>query len=87
MQPINTMRYSIDFCRRIHYDSIMGELTPNEVKALAHLSEGRTYADIACVLRCEESVVKNILLRVRVKMGALNGAHAVAIALREKIIA
>jgi DNA-binding CsgD family transcriptional regulator len=64
----------------------MTELEPNETRALALLCDGWTYADIAAKLKCEKSVVTNILTRVRIKIGALNAHHAVAIALREKII-
>ncbi len=65
----------------------MVELLPSELRALALLSEGWTYADIATVMSCGPSVVKNTLVSVRTKLGAMNAPHAVAIALREKLIA
>lgn len=64
----------------------MEELTAEEVKALALLAEGWNHADIASVLGMKKHLAVALLNRVRVKLAATNGPHAVATAIREKII-
>jgi DNA-binding CsgD family transcriptional regulator len=61
-------------------------LEDRELRALALFAEGWTYADVSTKTGMTESVVKNLLVNIRRKIGAANLHHAVAIALREKII-
>lgn len=62
------------------------ELLPEEKKALALLAEGWPQDEIASGMGLEPSILKNILVRARIKLGARNAHHAVSIALREKLL-
>jgi DNA-binding CsgD family transcriptional regulator len=62
------------------------ELLPEERKALALLAEGWPQDEIAEAMGFSPSIVKNILVRARRKLGANNAHHAVSIALREKLL-
>ncbi len=71
---------------KVWYVRTMVELTNLELKSLGLLAQGWTYKDIACAMGVAESTVKNLLVHTRRKIGASNACHAVAIALREKLI-
>jgi DNA-binding NarL/FixJ family response regulator len=62
------------------------ELTTEERKALALLAEGWPQDEIAEAMGFVPSIVKNMLVRARKKLGARNAHHAVSIALRERLL-
>jgi DNA-binding CsgD family transcriptional regulator len=57
------------------------ELTPKEIEMLQGLSEGKILKEIGNI-----STVKNQMMLLRSKLNARTNAHAVAIAVRRKII-
>lgn len=60
----------------------MGALTAHEERVLAHVAEGETMEEIAGRYRCTVHAVKKTEERIRLKLGARNNAHAVALAAR-----
>ena len=63
-----------------------GVLTPRELQVLEFLAEGRSSKEIANFLAISEATVKGHLKNLYDKLGASDRAHAVAIALRQRII-
>ncbi len=63
-----------------------GALTPRELQVLEFLAEGRSSKQIANSLAISEATVKGHLKNLYDKLGASDRAHAVAIALRQRII-
>jgi DNA-binding NarL/FixJ family response regulator len=61
-------------------------LTPRELQMLEFLAEGRSSKEIANFLAIAEATVKGHLKNLYEKLGASDRAHAVAIALRQRII-
>lgn len=61
-------------------------LTPRELQVLEFLAEGRSSKEIANFLAISEATVKGHLKNLYDKLGASDRAHAVAIALRQRII-
>ena len=61
-------------------------LTPRELQVLEFLAEGRSSKEIANFLAITEATVKGHLKNLYDKLGATDRAHAVAIALRQRII-
>ena len=61
-------------------------LTPRELQVLEFLAEGRSSKQIANSLAISEATVKGHLKNLYDKLGASDRAHAVAIALRQRII-
>jgi DNA-binding CsgD family transcriptional regulator len=55
-------------------------LTPRELEILAEVARGRSNPQIAMKLIISIETVRTHLRHVREKLGAYNGAHAVAIA-------
>lgn len=62
------------------------DLTAAEVDVLRCAADGHTVPETALLLVKGETTVKNQLLRARLKLGAKNTPHAVAIALRKGLI-
>lgn len=62
------------------------DLTAAERDVLQHAADGRTVPETAVLLTKGEATVKSQLLRARLKLGALNTTHAVAIAMRDGLI-
>ena len=61
-------------------------LTTREVQILAQLAEGQSNKVIANALSITEDTVKQHLKSLYEKLGASDRAHAVAIALRQRLI-
>ena len=61
-------------------------LTSREVQVLALASTGDTYGEIADKLGLAPDTVKMHVVRARMKLGARDRAHAVALALRAGLI-
>ena len=61
-------------------------LTPRECTVLQHLSDGLTVREIAARLGVSEETVKTLVARAVKKLGARTQLHAVALALRERLI-
>lgn len=61
-------------------------LTPRELQMLEFLAEGQSSKEIANFLAITEATVKGHLKNLYDKLGAADRAHAVAIALRQRII-
>jgi two-component system NarL family response regulator len=61
-------------------------LTPRERDVLRLVSQGVTNREIAAALGISWGMVRQHMIRVRVKLGAMNSTHAVVIALRAGII-
>ena len=62
------------------------QLTPREIEVLTHLPSGATAAAIGSLLFLTEATVKTHLAAIYRKLGAVNRAQAVSIALGEKLI-
>jgi DNA-binding NarL/FixJ family response regulator len=62
------------------------DLTPREMQVLEFLAEGLSNKAIANFLSISEPTVKGHLKHLYAKLGASDRAHAVAIALRQRII-
>ena len=62
------------------------QLTPREIEVLTHLPSGATAAAIGSLLFLTEATVKTHLAAIYRKLGALNRAQAVSIALGDKLI-
>jgi DNA-binding CsgD family transcriptional regulator len=62
------------------------DLSPREVTVLRHISEGKEIATIATRLNLTETSVRTYLLRAQHKLQAKNPAHAVALALQQRLI-
>jgi len=61
-------------------------LSPRERTILLHLSQGLTAPQIAMQLEVGEATVRTFITRACRKLGANSQLHAVAIALRERLI-
>jgi DNA-binding CsgD family transcriptional regulator len=72
--------------------SLLGEvlegepLTPREQEILAGAAEGETAAQTGARLYLSSETVKSYRKRVIAKLGARNGTHAVALALRSGLL-
>lgn len=60
--------------------------SPAELAILKAIADGLTVPEVALLLEKGEPTVKSQLARVRLKVGARNTSHAVAIALRRGLI-
>lgn len=65
----------------------MKPLSPRQRECLRHVANGLTDDEVAQHMNVSSTTTKRHLLDIRIKLGARNRAHAVAIALREGIIA
>jgi DNA-binding NarL/FixJ family response regulator len=74
------------FAQQAGADGERSVLTPRELQMLEFLAEGRSSKEIANVLAITEATVKGHLKNLYDKLGAADRAHAVAIALRQRII-
>ena len=61
-------------------------LTPREISVLRLVSTGAKYHDIAQTLGLGDETVRSHLRKAQAKLGARNGAHAVAEAMRQQLI-
>jgi DNA-binding CsgD family transcriptional regulator len=59
-----------------------GQLSPRENEVMLLVAEGLTNAEIAKALGCRPNTVEAHKYRAFAKLGARNGAHAVAICMR-----
>src|SRR5512139_1217719 len=62
------------------------DLTPRQTQMLALMADGMGYKQIAHSLGLAEATVKSTLGRAYARLGAVHGAHAVALALRAGLI-
>jgi LuxR family transcriptional regulator, quorum-sensing system regulator BjaR1 len=62
------------------------DLTPREFDCLLWAAEGKTDWEISVILGISKSTVVKHIVSARDKLGAVNKAHAIAIALRDKLI-
>lgn len=67
-------------------ERLIGSLTPREYDCLLWAAEGKTDWEISVILGISKSTVVKHLLSARDKLGAVNKAHAIAMALRVKLI-
>lgn len=67
-------------------ERLIGPLTPREFDCLLWAAEGKTDWEISVILGISKSTVVKHLLSARDKLGAVNKAHAIAMALRVKLI-
>lgn len=61
-------------------------LSPREREILKWLAEGKNTWDVSSILYISESTVKFHINNIMKKLDAVNRTHAVAIAMREKMI-
>jgi DNA-binding CsgD family transcriptional regulator len=61
-------------------------LSPRQKTILLHLSDGLTVPEIAARLKLSETSVKTFIARAGRKLGAKSQLHAVAVALRQRLI-
>jgi DNA-binding CsgD family transcriptional regulator len=62
-------------------------LSPREQQLLVRIADGLTDKEIAADLKVSVESVKKTAQRMRVKLGAGNRAHAVAVGFRRRLIA
>jgi DNA-binding CsgD family transcriptional regulator len=62
------------------------ELTPRELSVLRHLSMGDSFKEVAQALELGEETIRTHLKKVQAKLGVRNRTHAVAEALRQRLI-
>ncbi|HEX6263518.1 MAG TPA: response regulator transcription factor [Actinomycetota bacterium] len=74
------------FAREVRAHGDAPHLSPRELEAVSLLAEGLTNRQIADRLGISESTAKGYLRQVYERLGAADRAHAVAIALRSRII-
>jgi DNA-binding NarL/FixJ family response regulator len=67
--------------------SVNGRLTPDELHTLQLLAMGRRHSEIARELYISISAVRGRLDNVRAQLNAATATHAVAIAMRDGLIA
>lgn len=67
--------------------SVKVDPTPAEIDVLTAAADGYSVPETALLLSKGETTVKNQLMRARLKLGARNTTHAVAIAMRRGLIA
>lgn len=72
--------------RRHSAERARGRITAREYDCLLWSAEGRTEQDISDILGISKSTVTKHILSAREKLGALTKSHAVAIAMREKLL-
>jgi LuxR family quorum sensing-dependent transcriptional regulator len=72
--------------RRFHSCLSHDVLSPREHECLLWAADGKTDWEIARILGISKPTVTKHVLSVRVKLGAASKAHAIAVALRRKII-
>lgn len=65
---------------------LLGQVTPREFDCLLWAAEGKTDWEISLILGISKSTVVKHLLSAREKLGAVTKGHAIAIALRSKLI-
>lgn len=65
---------------------LLDKLTPREFDCLLWAAEGKTDWEISVILGISKSTVVKHLLSAREKLGAVTKGHAIAIALRSKLI-
>lgn len=70
-------------CSSLH---ARGRMTARKYDCLSWAAEGKTDWEISVILGISKPTVTKHIMSVRQKLGAVTKAHAVAIALREKII-
>lgn len=61
-------------------------LSPRETQVLQSMSEGLTAAQVAKAMHLSETTIKHHLTRARKKLGGLNTAHALVLAMREGLV-
>jgi len=62
------------------------DLSPRERDVITHLAVGRSRADIAARLKISEHTIRAYIDTARIKLGATNTTHAVAMALSKGLI-
>jgi LuxR family transcriptional regulator, quorum-sensing system regulator BjaR1 len=67
-------------------ERLISALTPREYDCLLWAAEGKTDWETSVILGISKSTVVKHLLAARDKLGAVNKAHAIATALRDKLI-
>lgn len=72
--------------RRFSAGRAYGRISAREYDCLLWSAEGKTDWEISVILGISKSTVTKHILSVREKLGAVTKAHAIAIALREKIL-
>jgi len=79
--------YSFDRVRRIIVPPIKAHrLTPREREVIAWSSQGKSAWEIGEILNINQRTVEAHAASARQKLGATNATHAVAIAIRERLI-
>jgi len=63
-----------------------GTLGVDEIEALQHFANGASFEEIASAMRVTSRMIKAYLATARVKLDAVNSAHAIIIALRAGLI-
>ena len=61
-------------------------LSRRQAECLQRIAEGWHYSEIAAVMELSRQTVRNHLARAYSNLGARNGPHAIALALRRGII-
>lgn len=72
--------------RRCSANQARGILSAREHECLVWAADGKTDWEISVILRISKPTVVKHMLSARQKLDAVNRAHAIAIALREKVI-
>lgn len=73
-------------CQRCRARRAQGQVSPREYDCLLWAAEGKTDWEIAKILNISKPTVAKHILSAREKLGAVTKAHAIAEALRKKII-
>lgn len=67
-------------------DGPLASLTPRERECLLWSSEGKTEADIAKILGVSPSTISKHIASARERLGAVNKAHAIAVAMKFQLL-
>jgi DNA-binding CsgD family transcriptional regulator len=95
-QPLRVMIFAAASSAALRLEQLAGldpkhfgsrtHLTPRETSVLHLVSTGAKYHDIAQALGLGDETVRSHLRKAQAKLGARNGAHAVAEAMRQQLI-
>ncbi len=86
LQPEITPLVLKRFATKAAHHDVDVDLAPRELQVLQLIADGRSTKQIASTLHLSESTVKTYLRTLFDKLGASHRAHAVALAIRYRLI-
>jgi DNA-binding NarL/FixJ family response regulator len=86
LQPEVTYPLLQKFARDVRAEGAVPHLTAREIEVIALAARGESNRQIAATIGLAQATVKEHLHNVYAKLGAADRAHAVAIALRNRVI-